>query len=82
MLTAALRKDHPVYHDFLVLDGHAHLPLPFGANAFFMLMQGTGRTSDDLVPEIRSFYFLSEQDKIKVFSQNPTRAIPALGQIR
>jgi hypothetical protein len=31
---------------------------------------------------IGAFAFLCEQDKIKVFNQNPARVIPALGQIR
>jgi hypothetical protein len=31
---------------------------------------------------IGAFNFLSEQDKIKVFTENPARVIPALGKIR
>ena len=41
----------------------------------------TGRTSDDLVPVIGSFGFLSEQDKIAIFNENPARVIPALAKI-
>jgi hypothetical protein len=42
----------------------------------------TGLTSDDLVPVIGAFDFLSEGDKIKIFHENPVRVIPALGKIR
>jgi len=42
----------------------------------------TGRTSDDLVPVIGSFDFLTEEDKIKIFHENPARVIPALAKIR
>jgi predicted TIM-barrel fold metal-dependent hydrolase len=38
----------------------------------------TGRTSDDLVPVIAGFGFLSEQDKVKIFNENPARVVPAL----
>jgi predicted TIM-barrel fold metal-dependent hydrolase len=38
----------------------------------------TGRTSDDLVPVISSFDFLSEEDKVAIFHENPARVIPAL----
>jgi len=33
----------------------------------------TGKTSDDLVPIISSFGFLSEEDKIAIFNKNPLR---------
>jgi len=33
----------------------------------------TGKTSDDLVPVISSFGFLSEEDKIAIFNKNPLR---------
>jgi predicted TIM-barrel fold metal-dependent hydrolase len=42
----------------------------------------TGRTSDDLVPVIGSFDFLTEEDKIKIFNENPARVVPALAKIR
>jgi predicted TIM-barrel fold metal-dependent hydrolase len=42
----------------------------------------TGRTSDDLVPVIAGFDFLSEEDRMKIFNSNPARVIPALGKIR
>jgi len=42
----------------------------------------TGRTSDDLVPVIGSFDFLTEEDKIKIFHENPARVIPALAKTR
>ena len=42
----------------------------------------TGRTSDDLVPMIEAFDFLSEADKMQIFRDNPARVIPALGKIR
>jgi hypothetical protein len=31
---------------------------------------------------IESFDFLSEEDKVKIFHENPARVIPALGKIR
>ncbi len=42
----------------------------------------TGRSSDDLVPVIDSFDFLTEEDKIKIFNENPARVVPALAKIR
>ncbi len=36
----------------------------------------TGRTSDDLVPVIGGLGFLSEQDKKKIFHENPVRVVP------
>ena len=42
----------------------------------------TGQTGDDLVPVIGAFDFLSEEEKIKIFNENPARVIPALGKIR
>ncbi|MGH3167736.1 MAG: hypothetical protein ACRDN0_17845, partial [Trebonia sp.] len=41
----------------------------------------TGRTSDDLVPVISGFDFLTEEDKIAIFSANPARVVPALGKV-
>jgi predicted TIM-barrel fold metal-dependent hydrolase len=38
----------------------------------------TGRTSDDLVPVIDSFEFLTEADKIKILHGNPLRVVPGL----
>lgn len=40
----------------------------------------TGRTSDDLVPVIGGFDFLSRQDKVRIFNENPGRVIPALAK--
>jgi len=31
---------------------------------------------------IGAFDFLSEEDKIEIFNENPARVIPALGKIR
>ena len=42
----------------------------------------TGRTGDDLVPVIGAFDFLTEDDKIKIFNENPARVVPALAKIR
>jgi predicted TIM-barrel fold metal-dependent hydrolase len=42
----------------------------------------TGRTSDDLVPVIGSFDFITEDEKIKIFNENPARVVPALAKIR
>ncbi len=42
----------------------------------------TGRTSDDLVPVIGAFDFLAEQDKIRIFNENPARVVPALAKFR
>jgi predicted TIM-barrel fold metal-dependent hydrolase len=41
----------------------------------------TGRTSDDLVPVISDFGFLSEDDKKKIFNENPARVVPGLAKI-
>jgi len=41
----------------------------------------TGRTSDDLVPVIGDFGFLSEDDKKKIFNENPARVVPGLAKI-
>jgi predicted TIM-barrel fold metal-dependent hydrolase len=40
----------------------------------------TGRTCDDLVPVIDSFDFLSDQDKITIFHENPARVVPGLAK--
>jgi predicted TIM-barrel fold metal-dependent hydrolase len=42
----------------------------------------TGRTSDDLVSVIGAFDFLTEEDKMKIFNENPARVVPALAKIR
>ena len=42
----------------------------------------TGRTSDDLVPVIDGFGFLTTDDKVKIFNANPAKVIPAPGQDR
>jgi hypothetical protein len=34
------------------------------------------------VPVISSFDFLTEDDKIKIFNENPARVVPALAKIR
>jgi predicted TIM-barrel fold metal-dependent hydrolase len=41
----------------------------------------TGRTSDDLVPVIDGFGFLTKEDKVKIFNTNPAKVIPALAKI-
>jgi predicted TIM-barrel fold metal-dependent hydrolase len=41
----------------------------------------TGRTSDDLVPVIGEFDFLTEEDKIAIFNSNPARVVPALAKV-
>jgi predicted TIM-barrel fold metal-dependent hydrolase len=40
----------------------------------------TRRTSDDLVPVIGEFGFLTEEDKITIFNSNPARVVPALAK--
>lgn len=40
----------------------------------------TGRTSDDLVPVISALDFLSEQDRIDIFHNNPARVCPGLAK--
>jgi predicted TIM-barrel fold metal-dependent hydrolase len=40
----------------------------------------TGRTSDDLVPVIDSFDFLTREDKVKIFNTTPAKIIPALAK--
>jgi predicted TIM-barrel fold metal-dependent hydrolase len=42
----------------------------------------TGRSSDDLVPVIGGFDFLTEEDKIRIFNENPARVVPALAKIK
>lgn len=41
----------------------------------------TGKTSDDLVPVISGFDFLTEADKLSIFHEGPARVIPALGKV-
>jgi hypothetical protein len=41
----------------------------------------TGRSSDDLVPVIGGFGFLSEYDKKKIFHDNPARVVPGLAKL-
>jgi hypothetical protein len=41
----------------------------------------TGKPSDDLVPVIDGFGFLSKEDKVSIFNTNPAKVIPALGKI-
>jgi predicted TIM-barrel fold metal-dependent hydrolase len=40
-----------------------------------------GVPGDDLVPVIAAFDWLSEEDKIKIFHDNPARVIPQLGKV-
>ncbi|MFD2415554.1 amidohydrolase family protein [Amycolatopsis pigmentata] len=41
----------------------------------------TGRTSDDLVPVIDAFDFLSEEDKRTIFHANPLKVVPGLAKL-
>jgi predicted TIM-barrel fold metal-dependent hydrolase len=41
----------------------------------------TGRTCDDLVPVIADFGFLSEDDKKRIFNENPARVVRGLAKI-
>lgn len=41
----------------------------------------TGKTSDDLIPVISGYDFLTEQDKIEIFNSNPAKVFPALAKI-
>lgn len=41
----------------------------------------TGKTSDDLVPVISGYEFLTEQDKIEIFHGNPAKVFPAMAKI-
>jgi predicted TIM-barrel fold metal-dependent hydrolase len=41
----------------------------------------TGKTSDDLVPVIAAYEFLTEQDKIDIFNGNPAKVFPAMTKI-
>ncbi|MGH9055474.1 MAG: amidohydrolase family protein [Acidimicrobiales bacterium] len=41
----------------------------------------TGRTSDDLIPVLRSFEWLSEEDCRKIVHHNPGRVCPALAKV-
>lgn len=41
----------------------------------------TGRTSDDLIPVLRSFDWLTEDDRRKILHHNPARVCPALGKV-
>jgi predicted TIM-barrel fold metal-dependent hydrolase len=41
----------------------------------------TGRTSDDLVPIISSFEFLTAADKKKIFNETPARVVPAFAKL-
>jgi predicted TIM-barrel fold metal-dependent hydrolase len=40
----------------------------------------TGKTSDDMVPIISGLDFLSEQDKLDIFTNNPARVAPGLAK--
>ena len=41
----------------------------------------TGRPGDDLVPVISSFDFLTEEDKVLIFNENPGRVCAGLGAL-
>jgi predicted TIM-barrel fold metal-dependent hydrolase len=41
----------------------------------------TGRTSDDLIPILRSFDWLSEEDRRAILHHNPARVCPALAKV-
>lgn len=41
----------------------------------------TGRTSDDLIPVLRSFEWLSEDDRRQIVHANPARVCPALAKV-
>jgi predicted TIM-barrel fold metal-dependent hydrolase len=41
----------------------------------------TGRPSDDLVPVIDGFGFLSTEDKVNIFNTNPAKVIPAFAKM-
>jgi predicted TIM-barrel fold metal-dependent hydrolase len=43
--------------------------------------EGPGKTSDDLVPVIDSFEWLTAQDKRTIFHDNPARVVPAFGRV-
>ena len=40
----------------------------------------TGRTGDDMVPVIGALDYISEQDKIDIFHNNPARVVPGLAK--
>jgi predicted TIM-barrel fold metal-dependent hydrolase len=40
----------------------------------------TGRTSDDLVPVIDAFDFLTREDKVQIFNENPARVVPGMAK--
>lgn len=40
----------------------------------------TGRTSDDLVPVLGSFEFLSDEDRLDILYRNPLRVVPGLAK--
>jgi hypothetical protein len=39
---------------------------------------GLGKTADDLVPVIDSFDFLTDEDKVKIFRDNPLKILPRI----
>jgi predicted TIM-barrel fold metal-dependent hydrolase len=41
----------------------------------------TGRSADDLVPVIAAFDFLSEDDKLAIFHDNPAKVFPAMAEL-
>jgi predicted TIM-barrel fold metal-dependent hydrolase len=41
----------------------------------------TGRPHDDLVPVIAAFSFLTEDEKVTIFNENPARLFPRLAQV-
>jgi predicted TIM-barrel fold metal-dependent hydrolase len=44
------------------------------------LREGSGRPADDLVPIIGGFDFLSEEEKVTIFTSNPARLFPSLAE--
>jgi len=41
----------------------------------------TGKSGDDLVPEISKFSFLSDQDKMDIFHHNPAKVFPKMAKV-
>jgi predicted TIM-barrel fold metal-dependent hydrolase len=41
----------------------------------------TGKTSDDLIPIISGYEFLTEQDRIDIFNRNPAKVFPAMAKM-
>ena len=41
----------------------------------------TGETSDNLIPIIDGFDFLSEEDKLTIFNTNPLKVVPQFARV-